>query len=899
MKISSLNIGRGLCSKIDVIEVYAKNNKIDVLGLSEVDIKPGDIIPDIPGYRCIVDDSKKKIRVLAYIKEAISVEKKSKNISMPSLFLDVGQITVGFVYNDFTEDSERVTGQNRRDRLLEMLEEFDGIAKQTSVLMGDMNIHWDCNSEERKILVNWAELSGYKQMVTAPTRTKSSSIIDLIFSRGKIGKSWITDPGISDHSAVECIVTKRRPKVEKSNRKVQITKVTPEEVKWARQNAPVFSSDDTLENLNNTLVKWMNKIREMCSREVEIKDSNGAPWYTGKLRDQKKMLAISTGEDKKRERNEYVRAVRKAKKEFIRNQMKKSKKSFWQIIKNKKSNDISRITIADGLEVKGQQIAQALADYFEEKPKNLQSTPAPDKIMKILETRQTRKEWDLKPINMEDLNKIIDNLKPKKSAGPDGVSYFFLKQFKFEVMPLLLQIINRSLETGDFLTDWKCGKVIPLYKGKGKRTDVGSYRPVTLTSTIGRVTEMVIRQQLEKHLEESGYLSTRQYGFRPGKSTEDCLTDCLNDIRKRLTDKRKVAICALDASSAFDVISRDLLSTLIRLNGAGPKMMCWLENYFQERTCYVEVNGDKSEKWRVNFGSVQGAPLSVTFYNIMSVTQTLFNDLSSSYGYADDGLEIVSANSGEECTIKVEEAACGIVDWFKEIGLALNKSKSEVMSFGYNAPPIEIAGQTVVPKASIKFLGLRIQTNLKWEEHVDYLCVEIRKCAGRIRHEGRFLKLEERIKLYRAWVNGRIYSNARAYIMSLTIGDMDKLQGACNVAIRAVGRVPRFSEDSVSNLRQKLGIESVKEIRSYYEYMEAWRYRNDLNVENVGRRSTRLVTENKVVAPDVRGFRKDLNHTIAAIAWNHLPPEIREINDKDSAKSAVKTFIGMTAGRYH
>ena len=93
---------------------------------------------------------------------------------------------------------------------------------------------------------------------------------------------------------------------------------------------------------------------------------------------------------------------------------------------------------------------------------------------------------------------------------------------------------------------------------------------------------------------------------------------------------------------------------------------------------------------------VQGGRLSPVCYNIGSVTQTIWNCISDSFQWADDEVEIVSGTTESEAIDKAIIAATNMEEWFETVGLTLNDEKTEMISFGFEAPPILVAGQNVI-----------------------------------------------------------------------------------------------------------------------------------------------------------------------------------------------------------
>lgn len=125
MRIRSYNIGRGLLGKLEAIEAMAKEDKIDVLGLSETDILKPDTVPAIPGFNAFYETDQKKIRIIVYVKEGLPVLQKEKRNSMPAVILQIGQLTITMLYNDFTDELGRMTAPERRERLRTFLQEHD------------------------------------------------------------------------------------------------------------------------------------------------------------------------------------------------------------------------------------------------------------------------------------------------------------------------------------------------------------------------------------------------------------------------------------------------------------------------------------------------------------------------------------------------------------------------------------------------------------------------------------------------------------------------------------------------------------------------------------------------------------------------------------------------------
>ena len=115
--------------------------------------------------------------------------------------------------------------------------------------------------------------------------------------------------------------------------------------------------------------------------------------------------------------------------------------------------------------------------------------------------------------------------------------------------------------------EWRMADVIPIYKGKGNKHDVGSYRPISLTRTISRVMESIIYSNIVNYCNKFNIINTEQYGFRDKRSTYTNLLELLNDLTNNIDIGNAVDIKTIDVAKAFDSINHNKL--LVKLHSYG------------------------------------------------------------------------------------------------------------------------------------------------------------------------------------------------------------------------------------------------------------------------------------------------------------------------------------------
>ena len=64
--------------------------------------------------------------------------------------------------------------------------------------------------------------------------------------------------------------------------------------------------------------------------------------------------------------------------------------------------------------------------------------------------------------------KLLANLNPSKSAGPDAISSRCLRDLATEISGMLTYIFQQSFNTGSIPKDWSTAMVVPVHKKSNK-----------------------------------------------------------------------------------------------------------------------------------------------------------------------------------------------------------------------------------------------------------------------------------------------------------------------------------------------------------------------------------------------------------------------------------------------
>ena len=157
--------------------------------------------------------------------------------------------------------------------------------------------------------------------------------------------------------------------------------------------------------------------------------------------------------------------------------------------------------------------AEVLAEFF-----SSVFTKEPEGEIPNLQPKETKFRCAKHQIEEKEVLKLLLDINPNKYPGPDGIHPKALKETAAILAKPLTKIYNASLQSGIVPDLWKLGNIIALFR-KGDKSDPGNYRPVSLTSVVGKLMEKIVRKVIVGHMIQNKLFSNKQFGFISGRST--------------------------------------------------------------------------------------------------------------------------------------------------------------------------------------------------------------------------------------------------------------------------------------------------------------------------------------------------------------------------------------------
>lgn len=208
----------------------------------------------------------------------------------------------------------------------------------------------------------------------------------------------------------------------------------------------------------------------------------------------------------------------------------------------------------------------------------------------------------------------------------------------------------------------------------------------------------------------------------------DAIYTFLQHVYEAWNDTQAFCDIFVDLTKAFDCICHHELVRKLEAYGFRGILLRLVKSYLRDRRQQMFYNNQLSEEVslsrRIPQGSILGTMLFILAINdlpsFMEENTILF----------DTTFDVTGANS-EEAKLCADQVLKKAETWFSANELLLNKLKTVLLSFTTNPR---------VPTETVKFLGVTLDSKLKWKEHIGHICNklssaiyairQIRECAG-------------------------------------------------------------------------------------------------------------------------------------------------------------------------
>ena len=498
----------------------------------------------------------------------------------------------------------------------------------------------------------------------------------------------------------------------------------------------------------------------------------------------------------------------------------------------------------------------------------------------------------------------IKLLKTSKSPGPDDVHPLMLIQLVSYLKNPLAYLFNRTLVTGEIPEDWKKGNISSIYK-KGAKNRAENYRPISLTSIVCKLMEKFIKQAVQDYLIENDLLSKIQHGFISGRSTVTQLLRYLDECIEQICDGSVVDAIYLDFSKAFDTVPHRRLMSKLESYGITGKVQGWILSFLSGRSQTVKVNNDESPPAPVISGIPQGSVLGPLLFVIY------INDLpdtvnSHVYLFADDTKLMRKITSNDDADA-LQRDLDELEAWSNKWLLRFNPEKCHVLTIGkfediQHTERYKLYGNELEHVFEEKDLGVHIDSELKFEEHIAYKVNKANALVGLIRRSFSYLDGELFKKLFTSFVRPHL-EYAQAVWHPYLLKHKRIIE---NVQIRATKHVDGMKSLSYEDRLKKLNLPTLEFRRERGDMIEVYnhihRYERNVLSSNFrqqsrpSRKHNFQLVENRP-ADGVRGKQYNSFYFRTNRRWNDLPTKVVDVSNVNVFKNRLDKEWGALSSK--
>ena len=625
-----------------------------------------------------------------------------------------------------------------------------------SVFFGDFNLHdhlWggddvlETRQGEADELVDLIAELGLRSLLPRGTKTwqgrGQESTIDLMLTSEELADDMMscgitpTDHG-SDHSAIAATFDISTPD-RRSSPRLLFKNAPWKEIRTAvaatLRYVPVGGS-----------VQWQtDQLMDAVTKAVHALTPKAKPspyakrWWTTDLTKLRKMHTYCRNQARSHRRGgqpdpvletkaresakEYHDAIRKQKQAHWQDFLSDGT-NIWQAAKYLKADHtafdkIPPLTRTDGSTTTNtsEQADELLKTFF---------PPLPEEIDDESHAPQ-RTATPLPPLTLEEVERQIFRAKSWKAAGEDGLPAAVWKEMWPVVKDRVLALFQQSLDTGETPDQWRQAKIIPLKKpNKSDYTRAKAWRPISLLSTLGKVLEAVVAERISNLVETLGLLPTNHFGARKQRSAEQALVLLQEHIYNAWRAKKVLSLISFDVKGAYNGVCKERLIQRLKARGISTVLARWIDAFCSSRTAKIVVNGETSQNILLpQAGLPQGSPLSpilFLFFNA-DLVQHKITKAGGSVAFVDDYTAWVTGENAAANHTGIEGLIARALEWERRSGATFEGEKTTIMHFTRNpsktdTSPFMIKGQQVAPQESAKILGVVMDSQLRFKQHI-------------------------------------------------------------------------------------------------------------------------------------------------------------------------------------
>ena len=243
--------------------------------------------------------------------------------------------------------------------------------------------------------------------------------------------------------------------------------------------------------------------------------------------------------------------------------------------------------------------------------------------------------FNTSPITPSTVKATLRRCSMKSAPGSDGITYFHLNRLPSS-HHFMATLFNKLLENSSSPACWGLAHIKLIYKA-GDTSDPTNFRPIALTSVVGKVFHKIISLRLEDYLRKNNVIDTCvQKGFitgLPGVFEHIySLSAILHDATS--TTKPLMPITFLDLKNAFGSVPHQLLFDMLRAVKIPSAVLNYVSSFYSKLFVIVATKNWVTPPIPFHRGVFQGDTMSpIMFLLAFNPLLQLAAELNRGHGY--------------------------------------------------------------------------------------------------------------------------------------------------------------------------------------------------------------------------------------------------------------------------
>ena len=327
-----------------------------------------------------------------------------------------------------------------------------------------------------------------------------------------------------------------------------------------------------------------------------------------------------------------------------------------------------------------------------------------------------------------DIYKDLKKIKTNKATPPGEIPLKLVKEFAYELSKPLEIIYNKCLQTGSCPDRWKKSTITALPKVTDV-TSLSQLRPVSLTHTFGKMLEghvaSVALADMRPHIDQY------QFGNLKGRSTTMYMVFLLDTILKGLEQRDTVAqMCLIDFKKAFDNVDHSVAVTQLYHLGCRTSLLPFITSFLTGRQQCTRYSHATSTWLPTTCGVPQGTCIGPVIF--LALINSLLQNSSSKAKFVDDVTVYTVAKTTDLHRNPLQQLITTINNQCQILKLIPNPNKCEMVNISFSRqavtfPDVQLDANIIPCVDTVKVVGLTINSNLTWQDHVDHIVTQASK----------------------------------------------------------------------------------------------------------------------------------------------------------------------------